>query len=445
MATSNTVTLTFAANTRPLQQGFKDVSEGALVTERNLARAGESTQSLSDKLEETGRTAKGTKELMRGAGDAAFLFGGEMGGAAIQAGFLVGAIKDLSKGGAKLVPEVKAWAGSLTLLRAAGITAGAALLTFAAQQEASSQGSANWAHKMAADANYALASDVHFVTQGVPLLGKLAGAWQSSADGTSKAAHQMVNAADAARNALLALANAQRAAGTYGIADANPGGDAFVDQSALDMMELDPTVLRKQYLDSLPKASGGGGGGGSSTLSAAMKADQSKAQATLSAWQSTLDRFRDISKGIQESLAPKLEAGDKGLLLFPGMSLLAKLKQQLTDTLHLQKDLAQLKSAGLNGDLLGSLAAGGLGSLGAADELLAGGKSGISGVNKTAAGITKAGGTIASNEAMRQFNAQKDVKVKIDVTGGDKELLKLIRKWVRTDFGGNVQLALGGK
>lgn len=441
MATSNTVTLTFAANTKPLQEGFKQVQTGAAETEAHLARAGQSAQGLGAQMESAGRSARNTREVFRGVGDVSVLMGGSVGQATQSLVLASGAFKDLSRGAGGLIEKYG-------LLRLGALGLVAALGAVAVSATSNQTGFANLGN----DAARPLAAQFTHIDDIVQKMPNHLGFLGAVTDSVTNKFRGWAGQSETTRGALASLEDQAKAtaaalaaafqASLLRAPDTNPGGDAFF--SSADAQDIATQVYRSQtpgYAD-VPKKSSSGGG---STLSAAMKADQQKAQATLSAWQSTLDKFRGISQGIQDALSPKLEAGDKGLMLFPGLSLLDKLKKQLADTLHLQRDIAALGKAGLNGDLLGSLVQGGLSSLPAADELLAGGKGEISAVNKTASGITKAGGTLAGNEAMRQLNAQKDVKVKIDVTGGENDLKKLIRKWVRVDGGGSVQLALGGK
>lgn len=432
---SSTVTLTFAANTKPLQQGFKDVESGAARTEQALEQAAMSTVNLGDDLENTGRRARGSAELFRGVGDASLLMGSAAGATTQKLVLMSMVVQDLGKGAGRLLTGFGEASAGITLMGAAvaGVTATLALL--GAEYVKNKEHESSWS-QFTKDGLAGLSSAVGFVTQGVPVLG----------GEVDKLTGKLNNMADAAHSATVSLGNVfAMASYTNGQApDTISEGGSF---TAADAASINSQLQSNQ--DSINNAIISGwaktGSAGASAASKALTAIKQAAQQKLSEWQSMLDKFRGISQGIRDALSPKLEAGDKGLMLFPGLSLLDKLKKQLADTLHLQRDIAALGKAGLNGDLLGSLVQGGLSSLPAADELLAGGKGEISAVNKTASGITKAGGTLAGNEAMRQLNAQKDVKVKIDVTGGENDLKKLIRKWVRVDGGGSVQLALGGK
>ena len=439
MAAGNKVTLTFAGDASLLDRTYNQVQAGGRALE-------ESSKDVAGGLTEVSRTAKGTKEVIRGLGDATVLLGGQLGSTANQALAMTQATFALSKGSAELAKSlglVKLATGGVILAIA---TAGAAL---AAHIDHTSI--LNEANRTAADSAYYLSDGLNFLGQKIPGVGGALGWLKGKTDAWSQSAHGMTNAADEAAAALqnmIKFENQSRVNGTFGIADQNPGGDAFVDQNALDNMELDPKKLAAQYNAASIRSSAGSSAkaatAAASATKAALDAARQAAEKSLSDWQSTLDKYRNIAKGVADAFAPKLEAADKGLVLFPGKSALDKLKEQLQQTLKLKQDIAKLTKAGLDSSLLTQIVNGGLDSLPLADQLLASGKGGIRSINSTAAQISTPAGSIAGSEAQREYNQAKTQTLKVDVSGGDGDLKKLIRKWLKTDdgFRNDVKLAL---
>jgi hypothetical protein len=88
------------------------------------------------------------------------------------------------------------------------------------------------------------------------------------------------------------------------------------------------------------------------------------------------------------------------------------------------------------------LVAGGLDSLPAAEDLLKGGKAEIGQANYYAGRINVRSNTIAAEETARDLTKADKKELHINVSGGDADLVKLVRKWVRNN-GGNVQSVLG--
>lgn len=153
------------------------------------------------------------------------------------------------------------------------------------------------------------------------------------------------------------------------------------------------------------------------------------AEQRLQEWQSVADKYTQIAKQIQESLAPKIEARQEG-----GPSLIEKMRKQLLDTIQLRKDLSRLSSMHLNKDTMKTLIEGGLDSLPAAEEILRGGRVGVGAVNDLNRQINAQAFRIGSSEAQREFkNRDREVTVKFDINGGDAEFKKMFKKWIRTD------------
>lgn len=419
----NTVTLTFAGDSSRLDRTFNDVQRGANQTNVALEKSGQG-------FKEVGVQARATKEILRGTGDVAMVMGSEFGGATTSAILLAGGIADLGRGLAHTKPALLEYVKGLGLLRIAGVTAGAAIGLLGLKMEGGLT-SMNTYKKAGADINLALATNVHFVTQGIPLIGNLTEKWRSSADSMSQSAHNLANSWDLDTAALARLTKAHEAS-LFQAPDTNPGGDATF--TALDAQNIATQSFADQsgatwdaYSASISKG-GGGAASASNKAAEAMKA-------TLSKWQSIADNYSSIAKSIGDSLGPKLEAALGNTLILGGASggIVASLRKQLADTLHLKRDLAALAKAGLDPALLGQLAQGGLASLPAADELLGGGAGGISTVNGLAAGINAAGGSIAGAEAAREIaNQQKTVKLNVNITGTQGDFEKLLRKMFKT-------------
>lgn len=436
MAGSNpTVKVVFAGDSASLEAAQKRVAAGA--------------SAVSHQLKDTAAQAKYMKTSLAGAGNAAALFGGSLGNTAVNAGYALVAVKDLGKG----LGGLTAHYGALRL-SVLGVTAALAVGAVAATQNKT--GLANLGN----DAARPLATQLTHVDDIVQKLPNHLGFLGSITDSVTNKFRSMAGqslttrgqleamaaSADNAAAALGRMANAQRAAGTYGIADANPGGDAFVDQSALDMMELDPAKLKAQYF---PTKSSGGGGGASAVKSQA----NAVAQAAKDAAQKLKQARASVASamgGILSALAGHLEAGDPGASLLvggnmlsasKGTGLLDKLRKQADDTKHLADDLKKLSHMGLSKGLLSDLVAGGLGSLGAADELLKGGKSSVSTANSLNASITSSGTQIAAGEVNRNLTTKDWGTLKVDVTGGEDALKKMFRKWLRTDGANSFGLA----
>lgn len=412
MAANNTVTLTFAGDSSRLDKTFRDVQAGGDKTTTSLKHAERGVKDLAGALEKTTHSARGTADVMDG-------FSTVLGGSAGKALMATRGIADLTDGigvlNQKLNESTSKWA-------AVGKGVGIAALAVGAFTLAAEAGT--WFGNKLND-----------------MLGR-------GADAADKAAAALYREADAAMaaqqhtlelNKLVTSLNFHSNNGQYGPNDAQIQGPVPFDKNGgiLNSTNGGNSYVADQAEKSAARIAaalhkvGSAGGSAAKGISNAAQA----AKQALGEWQTVLDKFRGIAKGITDALAPKLEAGDRGLILFPGASALDKLKKQLADTLHLKSDLAKLAKGGLSSDLLSSLVAGGLDSLPVADEILGGGKKGIRAFNSTAAAINAAGGKIAGAEAQRQFNGQITVHQKVDVTGGDGDLKKLVRKWLRTDDG----------
>jgi phage-related protein len=131
-------------------------------------------------------------------------------------------------------------------------------------------------------------------------------------------------------------------------------------------------------------------------------------------------------------------------------ALLDGLKKKAADAQKFAQAMKTLRKQGLNQATLDQLRqAGPDGGLAAAQNLVAGGMGGVGQVNALMAQISKIGTAFAAGEARRQFGigpnaglSGAEAKVIFDVRGGEDDLKRLIRKWIRAE-GGNVQKVLG--
>lgn len=429
---NDTVTLKFTANTASLDKGFKDAQAGAA--------------NLSESLHRTGQEAKASRELLRGAGSAANVLGGELGQTAFQAQLGLQAVRELSHGMSILTARAREASAAQLALRGGLIALGAAAVVGAVSLEGPINQTSTW-RKGLSDLNYAVATNIHFVTQGVPVLGWLTGKYQANADAASQAAHANYDLAAGIKAA--ADAAAANGLGVGGFAD-DPDGMAF-SAGMLDGSNAQSAQFMANLQDdadaaasrSAKRAVRGGGGGGGGGVSAAIQAEKDRATAKLASWQSVISAARNVSQQVMAALNPKLDASNGG----PGTSnpnggVIGNLRVQLRQTEDLARDMKRLTKQGLNKDLLSQLAAGGLDSLPAANQLLAT-PQGVARANALSASIKASGAGVATQAGLLASQQKQTINVKVDVTGGESELKKLIRKWVRVDGGGDVQLALG--
>lgn len=436
---SNAVTLTFIANTASMDRGFKDVVVGADNAEKSFGGAGSAAKVMGEKFELAGRGGRGLSETFRGLSDATLLAGGSLGTFGMDAILVAGSVQGLGKGLGRLTELVKGTTAATALLRVTGIGAGVGLGLLGLHMEGS-LASASTYKKGLADLNLALATNIHFVTQGIPGISTLTGWWRRSADASSIAAHNAdANAAALSRMTAQAinagyayqfLTNAEVSAERAKQSQFGPYKTGY----QFDTQNSGYQDLAYQANMAAPKSSGGGGGGGVSAAAKAATAAADALKQKLSTFQQIADQYSQIGKSIADSLGPKLVAGVAGYVVQGGgTTLLGNLKKQLADTIHLKKDLAALAKGGLDASLLTVLTNGGLGSLGAADELLAGGKSGISTASSLARQINSAGGSIAGSEAAREIkNQDKTINVNVNVKGAQKEFEVLLAKLFAT-------------
>lgn len=127
-------------------------------------------------------------------------------------------------------------------------------------------------------------------------------------------------------------------------------------------------------------------------------------------------------------------------------SLLAKMRGQANAAREFAAGIATLRGRGLNETTLGQLRAGGVEqSMATLRALLSGD---VGSVNAVASDIARTGQLFGNSEAKAVYgidpSKSKAVRIELDLTGADDDLLKRLRKQIRVN-GGNVQVVLGGK
>lgn len=476
MADNSTVTLSFVADTRRFDSGMRQVQTAAAQTDKAILRSTETMATWERAERAATAQALTTSKAFRDVAASGLLISGSLPPAAQKMTLTAMAAGDLTKAAIMLRPKLEGLkyaavvaAGGIT---AAGVAAGALVAAIGAAGVAISAhidhtGPFNEINRTAADTTYYLAKAVDFVGQKIPVLGGLLDKGADKADNWSRHAHGMAGAAyDLADGVAAANHQLQINMGyqfdskgnvTYD-PTAGPDFDAFSysDQllsgtlggSSAYMQSLQDAADAAAKLQSNASKAARGVRGSASTVKSAQN---DAAQMLLQGYQSLYDASRQVALGIGQAFAPVLNATfdngqNKLLTMGPNAhksGVLAGLQQQLADTKRLSKDLDALSKRGLSAGLLSTLAQGGTASLPAAEQLLQGNN--VAQANSAAKGINKYANQIAQGEITRQQKLNVTSTVKFDLSHGESDLKKLIRKWVRVEGGGNVQLALGGK
>jgi hypothetical protein len=170
----------------------------------------------------------------------------------------------------------------------------------------------------------------------------------------------------------------------------------------------------------------------------------------------SIDKARDIARGIRQTFAATAAIGSEDGMSFP--QLMADLHRKADRAEAFGKGIVALRKAGLNKTTLAQLiAAGPDQGLAGVTALINGGAGALGMVNKDVARIGRAGDTLGDIEAKRRTGidlnrlpnqavigrGRQRVEVAFDFTGaGDDALIKAIRKAIRLK-GGDVQAVLG--
>lgn len=179
-------------------------------------------------------------------------------------------------------------------------------------------------------------------------------------------------------------------------------------------------------------------------VEALLKGLTTKIQNQLKAAAGLVNQARDIGSSIMSALAPQLSGPDSDA----GMSTLDLLKKQMNDTAALGSGIAKLASEHLNKSFLTQLVNGGTSSLGAINDLLAGGQGSVNLANQYSSGIGSSSRSIANAEAMRQTGVQLgkngNTVLAVTVQGSvlsEHDLIKTLQKAVRN--GGGLKALFG--
>lgn len=120
------------------------------------------------------------------------------------------------------------------------------------------------------------------------------------------------------------------------------------------------------------------------------------------------------------------------------------MKTQLERMKKFVEVIGRLRKMGFNEGLVRGLVDRGPAALEDATELS---HISVKDTNRVAASVADLRGSFARDEAKRRTgidpNKPGKVKVTLDVKGSDKQMVSLIKKWVREEGGGNVQVAFG--
>ena len=169
-----------------------------------------------------------------------------------------------------------------------------------------------------------------------------------------------------------------------------------------------------------------------------------KAKDLISKLKDKLQEVKDFAREIRSAI---VESGNPTSLIdeedgtFGG--LLAKMQAQAAAAKEFVRGIAALRQRGLNETTLGQLRDAGPSSLRTVQALLAGD---VGQVNAVQGDIDRTGTLFGNSEAKNKFGIDPSrtqvVKLELNLTGADDDLLKRLRKEIRIK-GGNVQVVLG--
>lgn len=171
----------------------------------------------------------------------------------------------------------------------------------------------------------------------------------------------------------------------------------------------------------------------------------SRAKEMIEGLKAKLQEVKDFAAQIRDAF---VSAGNPTSLIdsedktFGG--LLAKMQAQAAAAKEFVAGIATLRQRGLNETTLSQIRDAGVGGGLSTVQALLGGS--VSQVNAVASDINATGTAFGNSEAKAKFgidpSRQKTVKITLDLTGADDDLLKRLRKQIRVQ-GGNVQVVLG--
>jgi hypothetical protein len=315
MVAQNKITLTIAGDSTGVERALKR-------TEAAAAQAGESVAASSktagEGLEGLGRSARSTKEILRGMGDASRVVGGEEGAMAQQAIFAASAIKDLGRGTGELVKTL-----GMAKIATGGVVLAIAALGAGISAHIDHTNIMNEVNRTAADTVDTVVGSVQFLTQKIPGLSSVMDKARGVSRGWSDEAHGLGVKLDEVAAKARAAAEAVRQSFLFQAPDTNPGGDAFV--TAADLQNIATQVYAGQspgYADTEKTSTAA-----AKRVSTGIDKVAQAAKDKLARWQGIATKFSRIAKGIADSLGPKLVAGVASpLMLAKGTTLLDNLE-----------------------------------------------------------------------------------------------------------------------
>lgn len=259
--------------------------------------------------------------------------------------------------------------------------------------------------------------------------GKLLSAtgWFKGTEQAAKdSADRLLGWAAAAEAAARAIALANRFGGTVD----DPDG-AFASQSWIDSNSGQAALVA----DMEQRASAVG--------SAASKAVKSVADKTKDAFEKVKPKLEAAAEKFADAISMRDAFRDKFKLGFGddiGHDVTESLRRQVDRFQQFTKKIASLRKMGLNESLVRDFADAGPGAL---DEMNRINSGNLSEIKRLAKAAGRARDQFSDSETMRRtgVDTNKPVKVTLDIKGGDTDLKNMIKKWVRTDGGGNVQVA----
>lgn len=257
---------------------------------------------------------------------------------------------------------------------------------------------------------------------------KSTGWFKSTDKAVEESAARLANWAAQAQNAARAIAIAQQLGGTVD----DPDG-AFASAAAVAAAQVNM-----------------GEGISSAFQTGAVKATKSiksgvdkMAKAATDAFAKVRPRLEAAAQKFQDAISLRDSIrGGFGLTFGDdiGHSVEEGLRRQVDRFKQFTAKIAALRKQGLDPGLINQFVDAGPGSL---DELNRINSGNISTINDLAKQAGATGRNFSNAETLRRTGVDptKPVKVTLDVKGGQKELVDLIKKWVRTEGGGSVQVA----
>lgn len=163
-----------------------------------------------------------------------------------------------------------------------------------------------------------------------------------------------------------------------------------------------------------------------------------------------LQKAKDLAQQIKQAMTYTLnamtmdpETGQRSKSLVADLQDQVAQAQKFVDTIH------QLQAKGLNKSSLSKLVDAGPSSLGAAQELLNGGSGQIGQVNTLVKQLAAAQTSLADSEVKRRLGTDltksQPIKIQLELSQSESGLKATLKKIVKTEGGGNVQVAFGGK